>query len=324
VDEAPSAGDPAALEVTGIDPAPPLAGGMMTGTAVVEEPTTGRGLLWWFGLTIVVGSAVLAVVGPVIGPYDPTVPTPDISVPPPSLPEVPGLLRETLAGDLEQPVHWFGTDSAGLDVFSRVLAAPRIDVSVGVSATVLSLVVGSLLGLLAGYSRGRGAEALVRTSDVFQSFPIFILAMILVVLTGRNTLNIVLTLAALFVPIYLRLTRSQVVVERTRTYVEAARVMGNREATIAVRHVLPNSLGPALIQASVTIGWAILLTAGLSFVGAGVRPPTAEWGGMIASGANLIILGEWWPSVFPGVAISVTVFGYAVLGNALEHRYGNR
>jgi peptide/nickel transport system permease protein len=324
VDDAPSAGGPAALEAPGVDPTPPLAGGMMAGAAVVDEPTTGRGFMWWLGLTIVVGSVVLAVVGPVIGPYSPTVPTPDISVPPPALTDVPGLVRDTITGDLDQPVHWFGTDSAGLDVFSRVLAAPRIDVVVGVSATVLSLVVGSLLGLLAGYSRGRGAEALVRASDVFQSFPIFILAMILVVLTGRNTLNIVLTLGALFVPIYLRLTRSQVVVERTRTYVEAARVMGNREATIAVRHVLPNSLGPSLIQASVTIGWAILLTAGLSFVGAGVRPPTAEWGGMIASGANLIILGEWWPSVFPGIAISLTVFGYAVLGNALEHRYGHR
>ena len=104
-------------------------------------------------------------------------------------------------------------------------------------------------------------------------------------------------------------------------FVEAARAMGNRELTIALRHVLPNSLTPALIQSSVTIGFAILLTAGLSFVGAGVRPPTPEWGLMISTGANQIVLGEWWPSVFPGLAISITVFGFAVLGNALERRY---
>lgn len=274
------------------------------------------------GALIVGLSLLLAVFGPAIAPYDPTVPTADISVPPPSPGKLPGLLWDTLQGRLDRPVHWFGTDSAGLDIFSRVLASPRIDVVVGLAATGLSLGLGSLLGLAAGFSRGRGSEALTRASDVFQSFPVFILAMMLVVLTGRNTINIVLTLAALFTPIYLRLTRSQVVVERSRTYVEAARVMGNSEARIALRHVLPNSMGPALIQASVTVGWAILLTAGLSFVGAGVRPPTPEWGGMIATGANLIILGEWWPSVFPGIAISVTVFGYAILGNAFEQRYG--
>jgi peptide/nickel transport system permease protein len=106
-----------------------------------------------------------------------------------------------------------------------------------------------------------------------------------------------------------------------RGYVEAARALGNTELTIAVRHVLPNSLAPALIQSSVTIGFAILLTAGLSFVGAGVRPPAPEWGLMISTGANQIILGEWWPSVFPGIAISLTVFGFAVLGNTLERRY---
>jgi peptide/nickel transport system permease protein len=281
-----------------------------------------RGGLFWVGALIVGLSLLLAVFGPAIAPYDPTVPTADISVPPPSPGKLPGLLWDTLQGRLDRPVHWFGTDSAGLDIFSRVLASPRIDVVVGLAATGLSLSLGSLLGLAAGFSRGRGSEALTRASDVFQSFPVFILAMMLVVLTGRNTINIVLTLAALFTPIYLRLTRSQVVVERSRTYVEAARVMGNSEARIALRHVLPNSMGPALIQASVTVGWAILLTAGLSFVGAGVRPPTPEWGGMIATGANLIILGEWWPSVFPGIAISVTVFGYAILGNAFEQRYG--
>jgi peptide/nickel transport system permease protein len=282
----------------------------------------GASPLFVLGVVIVAGSIFLAAFGPFLAPFDPTVPSADISVRPPSLHRVPGLILDTIFGRLDEPVHWFGTDSAGLDVFSRVIAAPRIDIFVGLAATTLSLICGTLLGLISGYFRGRGSGFLTRASDVFQSFPVFILAMILVVLTGRSSTNIVLTLAVLFVPIYLRLTRSQVLVERTRTYVEAARVVGNRETAIALRHVLPNALGPSLTQGSVTIGWAILLTAGLSFVGAGVRPPTAEWGSMIATGANLIILGEWWPSVFPGIAISLTVFGYAILGDALEARYG--
>jgi peptide/nickel transport system permease protein len=145
--------------------------------------------------------------------------------------------------------------------------------------------------------------------------------MILVALAGRSTGNIVIALALLYTPIYIRLTRAEVMAQRVRGYVEAARALGNREAVIALRHVLPNSLAPALIQSSVTIGFAILLTAGLSFVGAGVRPPAPEWGLMISTGANQIILGEWWPSVFPGIAISLTVFGFAALGNALERRY---
>jgi len=278
---------------------------------------------WLFdiGLVIVSISLVLAVFGPVIAPYDPQLPTPEVSAPPPSLASVPGLIVETVLGRREHPVHWFGTELTGLDIFSRVLVAPRVDVVVGVAATAISFVLGTLLGLLAGFFRTRSAETIIRVSDTFQSFPIFILAMILVVLTGRNVIDIVLTLAALYTPIYLRLTCSQVVSQVGRTYVEAARAVGNRELVIALKHVLPNSLTPALIQASVTIGWAILFTAGLTFLGAGVRPPTPEWGGMIASGANLLILGEWWPSVFPGLAISITVVGYAIIGNVLEARY---
>lgn len=278
-------------------------------------------ILFDIGLAIVAISLFLALFGPVIAPYDPALPTPEVSSPPPSLSSVPALVWETLLGQHPHPVHWFGTELTGLDIFSRVISAPRVDVVVGLTATAISFALGTLLGLLAGFFRTRSAETIIRVSDTFQSFPIFILAMILVVLTGRNVIDVILTLAALYTPIYLRLTCSQVVSQVGRTYVEAARTVGNREIVIALKHVLPNSLTPALIQASVTIGWAILFTAGLTFLGAGVRPPTPEWGGMIASGANLLILGEWWPSVFPGLAISITVVGYAIIGNVLEARY---
>ena len=263
----------------------------------------GNGLLI-VGLVIVAASLFLAVFGEALAPFDPQVPTGNIAQPP-------------------SAEHWFGTDATGLDIFSRVIAAPRTDVTIALAAAVVSLVAGTLIGLPAGFYRGFGSELIMRISDVIQSFPVFILAMILVALGGRSTINLVIALAFLYTPIFIRLTRSEVLSQRSRTYVESARALGNSEGRIALIHVLPNSLAPALIQASVTIGWGILLTAGLSFIGAGVRPPTPEWGLMISNGANGIILGEWWPSVFPGIAISLTVFGYAAVGNTLEQSYGS-
>ncbi len=273
------------------------------------------------GAGIVAVVCVLAVIGPSIGPYDPTLTTPRVAVPPPPAAEIPGLVAGLLAGTLPHPPHWMGTDASGYDVFSRVIAAPRTDLVIALLANGLSLAIGVFLGLIAGYFRNWGTELLMRVSDVMQSFPVFISAMVLVALAGRSTANIIIALAFVYTPIYVRLTRAEVLSQKARGFVEAARAMGRRELSIALTHVLPNSLAPALIQSSVTIGFAILLTAGLSFVGAGVRPPTPEWGLMISTGANQIILGEWWPSVFPGIAISLTVFGFAVLGNALERRH---
>jgi len=277
--------------------------------------------LFRFGVAIVAVVTVLALIGPHIGPYSPTLTTPRVAVPPPGLTQIPGLLWGQITGTLPYPPHWFGTDVSGYDVFSRVIAAPRTDLVIALLANGLSLALGVLLGLLAGYFRNAGTEFLMRVSDVMQSFPVFISAMVLVALAGRSTANIIIALAFVYTPIYIRLTRAEVMAQTARGFVEAARALGQPELQIALRHVLPNSLTPALIQSSVTIGFAILLTAGLSFVGAGVRPPTPEWGLMISTGANQIILGEWWPSVFPGIAISLTVFGFAVLGNALERRY---
>jgi len=301
------------------DPAAPLSASE-PGTLHAAPPKR-TDWLFLLGLGIVVTVTVLAVIGPYIGPYDPTLTTPRVAVPPPGISEWPALWKGMIAGTLEHPPHWLGTDSSGYDIFSRIIAAPRTDLTIALLANFLSLGLGALLGLVAGYFRNPATEVLMRVSDVLQSFPVFILAMVLVALAGRSTANIIIALAFVYTPIYIRLTRAEVLNRKSAGYVEAARAMGTPEMTIAFRHVLPNSLTPALIQSSVTIGFAILLTAGLSFVGAGVRPPTPEWGLMISSGANQIILGEWWPSLYPGIAISLTVFGFAVLGNALEQRY---
>lgn len=274
------------------------------------------------GAALVAVSIVLMIVGPWLVPFDPQAVVGSPSIPPPALRDVPGLLRRLLTAGGPAHVHWFGTDASGFDIFSRVLAAPRTDVAIALSATLASFIIGVSLGLVAGYFRNPMVELLMRVSDLVQSFPVFISGMILVALAGRNVSNIVIALALLYTPIYLRLTRAEVMSQRSRSYVEAARALGNRESVVAFRHVLPNALAPAIIQSSVTIGFAILMTAGLSFVGAGVRPPTPEWGLMIAQGANDIVQGEWWPSLFPGLAISLTVFGYAAFGNGLERLYG--
>lgn len=277
--------------------------------------------LFAFGCIVVALSLFLAAFGPAISPYDPQFATGDVSIPPPDLLEWPGLLWNSIFGDLEKPVHWFGTDSAGLDIFSRTISAPRTDMTIALFAALISLFLGTVLGLLAGFYRNWATEVLMRTSDLMQAFPVFITAMIVVALWGRQTINLIIALGLVYIPIFLRLTRAEVMSQVRRGYVEAARAVGNTELNIAFRHVLPNSLVPSLIQTSTTIGFAILLTAGLSFVGAGVRPPTPEWGSMISLGAPMIVLGEWWQSIFPGIAISLTVFGYATVGHGLEEDY---
>ncbi len=279
------------------------------------------GALLAVGILIIALSLVLAAFGPMIAPYDPSVASDDISLPPPGLYELPGLVAGMARGNLPQTPHWMGTDQSGFDIFSRIIAAPRMDMTIALAAALLSCVVGTLIGLLAGYVRNTATEAMMRVSDVLQAFPVFITAMMLVALAGRSPVNIVIALVLVYTPIFVRLTRAEVMSHMPRTYVEAARAAGNRPLVIALKHVLPNALTPSIVQSSATVGFAIILTAGLSFVGAGVRPPTPEWGLMISQGAPQLILGEWWPSVFPGIAMSVVVFGYAVVGHSFEARF---
>lgn len=260
------------------------------------------------GVVIVAVTLFLTAFGPIVAPYEP---------------------ERANAGSILQPpsaAHWFGTDESGFDIFSRVIAAPRVDVTIALVATMISLLIGSIVGLLASYFEGRIGGLVMRSADVVQAFPLFVLAMILVTTSGRNLVSLVFVIAFLNVPIFIRLMRSQVLTLKHRSFVEAARAVGNSEVVIAFRHVMPNALEPGLIQTSVTMGFAILLTAGLSFIGAGVRPPTPEWGAMIATGAQSLPRGNWWPSIFPGIAMSVAVFGFATVAEGIREilRGGSR
>ena len=258
------------------------------------------------GGVLALGSILLAVFGPLIAPYPPM----DASAG-----------QQLLAPSGE---HWFGTDDVGMDVFSRVIAAPRIDLGIALSATVLALVIGTAIGGIAGYFRTWWSETIMRVSDLIQSFPVFILAMVLVTITGQEIWIVVVVIAFVNVPLYVRLIRAELLSLRERTFVEAAIVLGVPPLRIIRRHLIPNVLGIIINQASITMGVAMLLTAGLSFVGAGVRVPTPEWGLMIATGASSIVTGQWWPSVFPGIALSLSVFGFALFGDGVTRMLGNR
>lgn len=256
--------------------------------------------LFSVGLVIVGIALFLAAFGPLIVPYDPTKPDLTAFSQPPSW------------------QHFFGTDNSGLDVFSRTLAAPRVDVVVAMLSVIGAILIGSMIGLVATYFEGPWGSIVMRSADVTQAFPLFVLAMIIVVTAGRSTTSLIGVIIFLSTPIYIRLMRSQVLSLKHSGFVEGARAVGVQEIVIAFRHVYPNAITPSVIQASITMGWAIILTAGLSFVGAGIRPPTPEWGAMIAVGANQMINGEWWSAVFPGIAMSLTVFGFAIVGESLN------
>ena len=220
--------------------------------------------------------------------------------------------------------HPFGTDENGIDILSRVLAAPRTDVVIGVVATAISVFLGAPLGVLVALYESRGvagatafAEIFMRLLEVIQSFPVFVFAMVLVAVFGGSVTNIIIAIAFVNTPVFVRIVRSEVLSLVQRPFAEAAKATGNREIRIGFRHVLPNALPTVIVQVSVTVGFAILLTAGLSFVGAGVKPPTPELGAMIASGAKYLEIGQWWPALFPGLALGLTVFSFGIFGEIL-------
>ncbi|HXO67827.1 MAG TPA: dipeptide/oligopeptide/nickel ABC transporter permease/ATP-binding protein [Bradyrhizobium sp.] len=255
-------------------------------------------------LVVFVLILIIAAIGPFVTPYPPTVADP---------------LQRLVSPN---GAHPFGTDENGIDVLSRLIAAPRTDVLIAVIATTLSVAIGAPLGVVAGYFEGADrramrwiSEATLRLLDVVQAFPVFILAMVLVAIYGTGPVNVVLAVAFVNFPVFLRLVRSEILSLRERLYAEAAVALGNSELGVGFKHLLPNAWPTVLVQVSVTIGFAVLLTAGLSFVGAGVSPPTPELGAMIASGAKFMIIGKWWVAMFPGLLLGIIVFTFAAMGD---------
>lgn len=214
--------------------------------------------------------------------------------------------------------HWFGTDQLGRDVFSRVVVAARLDLAISIAAVALSFVFGSALGSVAGYFGGWADRAIGRLVDTIMAFPLFVLAMGIVAALGNTVENIVYATAIINLPFYARMARAEVNIRRNAGFVQAARLAGNGDWRLLATQIFPNALPPMMVQLSLNMGWAILNAAGLSFIGLGVRPPTPEWGIMVAEGANFIVSGEWWLAFFPGAALMLAVFTFNLLGDGLR------
>jgi len=242
----------------------------------------------------------LAIFGHWLVPFDPLLSNASATLKPPSA------------------THWFGTDHLGRDIFSRVIVATRLDLGIAVLAVALSLLLGSLMGACAGYFGGWTDRTVGRVVDTIMAFPLFVLAMGIVAALGNTTINIVYATAVINLPFYARVARAEVNVRRSTGYVEAAKMAGNGEFRVLAFHILPNVMPTLVVQASLNMGWAILNAAGLSFIGLGVRPPTPEWGIMVADGASYIISGEWWLFFFPGAALMLAVFCFNLLGDGLR------
>ncbi len=242
----------------------------------------------------------LALFGPWIAPYDPLASDTVVALKPPSA------------------AHWFGTDSLGRDILSRIIVAAQLDFGIAVSAVFASFVLGSALGCMAGFYGGWADRAIGRIADTIMAFPLFVLAMGIVAALGNTVSNIILATAIINLPFYIRVSRAEVNVRREAGYVEAARLAGNSNLRILALHLFPNVLPPMMVQISLNMGWAILNAAGLSFMGLGVRPPQAEWGIMVAEGATYIISGEWWIAFFPGATLMLVVFCFNLLGDGLR------
>jgi peptide/nickel transport system permease protein len=261
---------------------------------LISNPVT----LIAFSLLLVILTAAL--IGPYIVPYDPLATLPGQQLKPPSW------------------QHWFGTDQLGRDIFSRVVVAARLDLMLSVAAVALSFVIGSALGSVAGYYGGWVDTVVGRVCDTIMAFPLFVLAMGIVAALGNTIENIIYATAIINLPFYARMARAEVSIRRNAGFVQAARLTGNGDWRILSLQVFPNALPPMMVQVSLNLGWAILNAAGLSFIGLGVRPPTPEWGIMVAEGANYIISGEWWVALFPGLALMLAVFTFNLLGDGLR------
>ena len=228
-------------------------------------------------------------------------------------------LAQNVLNGLKPPsaAHWFGTDKLGREVYSRILYGARISLFVGITVVLISSIVGTLLGVLAGYVGGWLDEALMRVTDIFFAFPGLILAMAIAGALGPSLQNALIAISAVTWPVYARLLRGQVLSLKEREFVIAARVVGVPEWQIVLRHLIPNTLAPLLVQASFDMGGAITAVAGLSFIGFGAQPPTPEWGVMISE-SRTYMATAWWMGTFPALAIMLVVGAFNLLGDGLR------
>lgn len=244
----------------------------------------------------------MAVLAPILVPYDALKTDPEAQFLPPSA------------------QHWFGTDQYGRDIFTRLVHATRLDLAISLSVVGFALTVGSALGAVSGFAGGLFDDLVMRITDIVQSFPAFILAMGMTAILGNSTGNVILAIGVAYTPYFVRLARAEMLRVRKLEYADAARCVGASPWRILCYHLLPNTITPGLVQSALALGWAILDTAGLAFLGLGIRPPTCEWGVMVSDGAKNILSVEWWTWLFPGLMIFIAVFAVNGVADTLRAR----
>jgi peptide/nickel transport system permease protein len=252
------------------------------------------------GVVILIVVILASTVGVAFVPYHPLGVAAEVKLQPPSA------------------AHPMGTDNFGRDMLARVLYGIRLDLRIAFMVAFTALSVGTLVGTFSGYYGGRVDDVVMRITDVMMAFPSFVLAMAITAMLGNTIPNVIIAIAISYMPFFIRLTRGEVLSARELGYAEAARCVGNPEWRIMYLHLLPNCLTPALVQATLCLGWAILDASGLAFLGLGIRPPTPELGVLVGEGALFIISGQWWTSVFPGAVIVLIAFGFNLIGDSLR------
>lgn len=252
------------------------------------------------GAVIIVFYAVVAVIGQLWTPY----PARELGAGAPLLPP--------------SAEHWFGTDRLGRDVFSLVLDATMLDLGLVLLAVIFAFTIGTFIGTLAGFFGKVTDVVVLRAVEIIQAFPILLLALLIVQAAGPGFLNVVMVLAVLGIPNYIRLARAELMARRSSQYAEAARLAGAGSLRVAFRHLLPNSLGPLIAYSSINASWAILVAASLGYVGVGLPPGTPEWGALVAGGATAITSGDWWVAFFPAAAIVGLAVGFYLLGDGIS------
>ena len=251
-----------------------------------------------FGGALIVLWLLLAVAAPLVTPYDPNFVDVAARLQPPSA------------------THWLGTDTLGRDVLTRVIFGARTSLAVGFTVVLLGALFGTLVGAAAAYAGGWAEEAMMRLTDLVFCFPPIILAMAIAAALGIGTVNTCVAMLVVWWPKFARLARSLVLTQRNLEYVEAAQSVGFGPAHILLRQIMPNAVGPLIVLVTLDLGNAILVFAGLSFLGLGTIPPTAEWGAMVGEGRQLV--QQWWVATFPGLAILSVVMGFNFMGDGFR------
>jgi peptide/nickel transport system permease protein len=252
------------------------------------------------GTLIILGLILVAIVAPLIAPYDPFVQE-----------------LQTLRLKAPSLEHLFGTDQLGRDIFSRVLWGSRISLRIALIVAFISGPTGLIIGVTSGFFGGKIDEVLMRITDMFLAFPKLILAMAVASALGPNLNNAILAIAVASWPSYARLARAEALAVRENDYIEAIRVLGATDFRILFRHILPMCLTTIVVRVSLDMGGIILIAAGLGFIGFGAQPPTPEWGIMVSDGRNFLH-EQWWVSTFPGIAILIVVLGFNLLGDGIR------